>query len=215
MDRSPPGSTAHGISQVRILERVAIPFSRGSSQTRELTHISYVTSIGRQILCHSVQSLSRVQLFATPWTADTRLPCPLPTPGTFSNSCPLSQWRHPTISSTVVLFSSHFQSFPASGPFLVSRFMWPKYWSFGFSISPSNEHSGLISFKMYWLDLLAVQATLKSLLQHHSSKASILQCSTMIIVQLSHSYMTTGKTIALTRWTFVDKVIVSFFKYAV
>ena len=84
---------------------------------------------------------------------------------------------------------------------------WPKYWSFSFSISPSNEYSGLISFRMHWLDLLAVQETLKSLLQHHSSKASILQRSTFFIVQLSHPYMTAGKTIALTRWTFVSKVM--------
>ena len=84
---------------------------------------------------------------------------------------------------------------------------WPKYWSFSFSISPSKEHPGLISFRMDWLDLLAVQGTLKSLLQHHSSKVSILQHSAFFTVQLSHPYMTTGKTIALTRWTFVDKVI--------
>ena len=84
---------------------------------------------------------------------------------------------------------------------------WPKYWSFSFSLSPSNEYSGLISFRMDWLDLLAVQGTLKSLLQHHSLKASILQCSAFFIVQLSPPYITTGKTIALTRWTFVDKVM--------
>ena len=84
---------------------------------------------------------------------------------------------------------------------------WPKYWSFSFSINPSNEYSRLISFRMDWLDLLAVQGTLKSLLQHHSSKASILRCSTLFIVQLSQPYMTTGKTIALTRWTFVGKVM--------
>ena len=87
------------------------------------------------------------------------------------------------------------------------RSRWPKYWSFSFNISPSNEHPGLISLRMDWLDLLAVQGTLKSLLQYHSSKTSILQCSTFFIVQLSHPYMTTGKTIALTRWTFVDKVM--------
>ena len=87
---------------------------------------------------------------------------------------------------------------------------WPKYWSFSFSISPSKEHSGLISLRMDWLDLLAVQGTLKSLLQHHSSKASILQPSAFFIVQLSHPYMTTGKTIALTRWTFVGKVMSAF-----
>ena len=84
---------------------------------------------------------------------------------------------------------------------------WPKYWSFSFNISPTNEHLGLISFRMDWSDLLAVQGTLKSLLQHHSSKASILQCSDLFTIQLSHPYMTTGKTIALTRWTFVDKVM--------
>ena len=84
---------------------------------------------------------------------------------------------------------------------------WPKYWSFSFSISPSNEHTSLISFSIDWVELPAVQGTLKSLLQHHSSKASILQCSAFFTVQLSHPYMTTGKTRALTRWTFVDKVI--------
>ena len=87
------------------------------------------------------------------------------------------------------------------------RMRWPMYWSFSFSISPSKEHPGLISFRMDWLDFLAVQGTLKSLLQHHSSKASILQHSAFFTVQLSHSYMTTGKTIALTRWTFVGKVM--------
>ena len=89
----------------------------------------------------------------------------------------------------------------------VLRSRWPKYWSFSFRISPSNEYSELISFRMDWLDLLAVQGTLKSLLQHYSSKASILQCSAFFIVQLSYAYMTTGKTIALTRWTFVGKVM--------
>ena len=90
---------------------------------------------------------------------------------------------------------------------LVFCIRWPKYWSFSFSISPSNEHSGLISFMMDWLDLLTVQGTLKTLLQYHSSKASVLRCSAFLIVQLSHPYMTTGKTIALTSWTFVGKVI--------
>ena len=102
-------------------------------------------------------------------------------------------------------FPSCLQSFPASGSFLMVR--WPKYWSFTFRISPSNEYSGLISFQIDWLDLLVVQGTLKSLLQHPSSRASILWHSAFLIVQLSHSYMTTGKTIALTRWTFVGKVM--------
>ena len=139
-----------------------------------------------------------------------RPPCPSPTPGVYPNSCPLSRWCHPTISFSVVPLSSCLQSFPASRSFPVSQFFairWPKYWSFSFNISPSNEHSGLISFRMDWSDLLAVQGTLKNLLQHHSSKASILQHSAFFIVQLSHPYMTTGKTIALTRWTFVGKVM--------
>ena len=90
------------------------------------------------------------------------------------------------------------------------RIRWPKYWNFSFSISPSNEHPGLISFRRDWLDLLAVQGTLKNLLQHHSSKASILRRSAFFTIQISHPYMTTGKTIALTRWTFVDKVMLCF-----
>ena len=113
-----------------------------------------------------------------------------------------------SISSSVVPFSSSLQSFPALRSFPISHFLairWPKYWSFRFSISPSNEYAGLISFRMDWLDLLAVQRTLKSLLQHHSSKASVLRCSALFRVQLSHPYMTTGKTIALTRWTFVGR----------
>ena len=136
-----------------------------------------------------------------------RLPCPVPSPGACSNSCPLSQWCHPTILSSVVPFSC-LQSFPASVPFLMNQlFRWPKYWSFSFNISPSNEHSGLISFRMDWLDFLAVPGTLKSLLQHHSSKASVLQRSVFFIVQLSHPYMTAGKAIALIRRTFVGKVM--------
>ena len=133
-----------------------------------------------------------------------RPPCPSPTPGAYSNSYPLSRWCHPTISSSVVPFSFSLQSLPASGSFPVSEFFASvaKYWSFSFSISPSNEYSWLISFRMDWLDLLAVQGTLKSLLQHHSSKPSILLCSAFFIVQLSHPYMTTGKTRALTRQTF-------------
>ena len=132
-----------------------------------------------------------------------RPPCPSPPPRVYPNSCPLSQWCHPAISSSVFPFSSCPQSFPASGSFQMSQlFAWGGQ-SIGVSASvPSSEHSGLISFRMDWLDLLAVQGTLKSLLQHHSSKASILQCSAFFIVQLSHPYMTTGKTIALTKQTF-------------
>ena len=137
------------------------------------------------------------------------LPCPSLFLGVCSNSCPLSQWCHPTISSSVVPFSC-LHSFPASGFFSnesVLCIRWPKYWSFSFSISPSSEYSGLISLRIDWFDLLVVQGTLKSLLQHHSSKTSILQRSAFFMVQLTHPYMTAGKTIALTRRTFVGKVM--------
>ena len=139
----------------------------------------------------------------------TRLPCPSQTPGACSDSCPSIWWCHPTISSSVDPFSSCLQSFPASGSFPRSQFFpsGGQYWNFSFSISPSNEYSRLISFRIDWFDLLAVQGTLKSLLQDHSSKASILQCSAFFIVQLSYPYITTGKTIALTRQTFVSKVM--------
>ena len=138
-----------------------------------------------------------------------RPPCPLPTPRVHSVMpiesvipsshlilcCPL--FLLPPIPPSIRVFSNE----------STLHMRWPKYWNFSFSISPSNEHSGLISFRMDWLDLLAVQGTLKSLLQHHSSKASVLRCSAFFIVQLSHPYMTTGKTIALTRQTFVGKVM--------
>ena len=136
-----------------------------------------------------------------------RPPCPTPNPGAYPNSCPLSRWCHPTISSSVVPFSSCLQSFQASGSFQMSQLFASSGFNISFNISPSNEHPGLISFRMDWLDLLAVQGTLKSLLQHHSSKASILRCSTFFIVQLSHPHMTIGKTIALTRWSFVGKIM--------
>ena len=139
-----------------------------------------------------------------------RPPCPSPTPGAYPNSCLLSWFCHLTISSSVVPFSSCPQIFPSIRVFLnesALRIRWPKFWSFSFNISPSSEYPGLISFRKDGLDLLAVQGTHKSLLQHHSSKASILQCSAFSIVQLSHSYMTTGKTIALTRRNFVGKVM--------
>ena len=138
-----------------------------------------------------------------------RPPCPSPTPGVYSNPC---------LSSRSVMSSNHLilcrlllllPPIPPSIRVFSSEsalcIRWPKYWSFSFSISPSNEHPGLISFRMDWLDLLAVQGTLKRLLQHHSSKASILRHSAFFIVQLSHPYMTTRKIIVLTRWTFVGK----------
>ena len=128
----------------------------------------------------------------------TRLPCSSPIPGAYSNSCPLSWWCHPTIylilSHPLLLLPSIFPSIRLFSNESVLCIRWPKYWSFSFSISPSNEYSGLISFRIVWFDLLAVQGTLKSLLQHHSSKASILWRSAFFVVQLSYLYMTSGKT---------------------
>ena len=112
--------------------------------------------------------------------------------------------KHLILCHPLLLLPSIFSSIRVYSNELVLPMRWPHYWTFSFSVSPSNEHPGLISFRMDWLDLLAVQGTLKSLLQHHSSKASITQCSAFFIVQVSHPYMTTGKTIALTRWTFVE-----------
>ena len=138
-----------------------------------------------------------------------RPPCPSSTLRVHPKSRPLSRWCHLAISSSVIPFSSCLKFFPESRYFLMTTLpmRWPKYWSFSYSISHFNEHPGLILFRINWLDFLAVQRTLKSLLQYHSSKASILQCSAFFTVQLSHPYMTTGKTIALTRQTFVGKVI--------
>ena len=139
----------------------------------------------------------------------TRLPCPSLFPRVCSDSCPLSRWCYLTISSSAAPFSLCLQSFPALvfSNELALCIRWPKYWSFNFSISPWNEYSGLISFRTDWFDLLAVQETLNSLLQHHSLKASIFQCLAFFMVQLSHPYVTTEKTTALTLWTFVGKVM--------
>ena len=140
----------------------------------------------------------------------TRPPCPSPTPRACSNTFPSRWWCHQTMSFSVIPFSSHIQSLPASGSFPMSHFFSLGGQSIGVSASasvPPIEHPGLISLRMDWLDLLAVQGTLKSLFQHHSSKASIIRCSAFFIAQLLHPYMTIGKTIALTRWTFVGKVM--------
>ena len=158
----------------------------------------------------SVQSFSCVQLFATPWTAGHQDSLSL------SNSQSLLKLmsidlvmpsNHLVLWRPLLLLPSIFLSIRVFSNESVLLTRWPKYWHFSFNISPSNEYSGLISFRMDWLDPLAVQGTLKSLLQHHSSKASILRRSAFFILQLSHPYMTTGKTIALTRWTFVSKVM--------
>ena len=159
----------------------------------------------------SISSVTQSCLTLQPHESQyTRPHCPSSTPGVYSNLCPSSQWYYPAISSSVVPFSYRLQSFPAAGSFPVSQlFAWGGQ-SIGVSASASvlpMNTPGFISFRMDWLDLLAVQGTFKSLLQHHSSKASIFQCSAFFTVQLSHPYMTTGKTIALTRWTIVGKVM--------
>jgi len=158
---------------------------------------------------NSVQSLSRVRLFATPWTAAHQASLSITNSQSLLKlmSIELMMPSNHLILCRPLLLPSIFPSLRVFSIESVLRIRWPKYWSFSFSISPSNEYSGLFSFRTNWLDLLAVQGTLKSLLQHHSSKASILLHSAFFIVQLSHPYMTTGKTIALIRWTFVGKII--------
>ena len=149
----------------------------------------------------SVQSLSRIQLFVTPWTAARQASLSITNSQSLLRLMSIESVMSSNHLISVFPFSSCLQSFPASGSFPMSQV----YWSFSFSISPSNEYSGLISFRMDWLNLLAVQGTLKSLLQHHSWKASILRRSDFFIVQLSYPYVTTGKTIALTRRTLLAK----------
>ena len=179
----------------------------GSQNTGQLMEFANWVSWG---FFSSVQSLNRVRLFATPWTAarqaslsitNSRSP---PKPMSVESVMPSN---HLILYRPLLLPPSIFPRIRVFSNESALSISWPKYWSFSFNISPSSEHPGLISFRMEWLDLLAVQGTLKSLLQNHSSKASILRPSAFCIVQLSHPYMTTGKTTALTRRTFVDKVM--------
>ena len=157
----------------------------------------------------SVQLLCHVQLLATPWTATHQASLSI------TNSCLFKlisiesemPSNHLILCHLLLILPSFFSSIRVFSNESVLHIRWSKYWSFSFNISPSNEYSVLISFRMDWLYLLAVQGTLESLLQHHSSKAPILRCSAFFIVQLSHPYMTTGKTMALTRWIFVGKVL--------
>ena len=168
------------------------------------------TVVTQQGAVQLIQLLSRVWLFATPWTAARQASLSI----TNSRSLPkltsiesVMPSNHLSLHCPLLHPSSILPRTRVFSNESVLHIRWPKYWSFSFSISPSNEHPGLISFSVDLLELLAVQGTLKSLLQHHSSKASILRCSAFFRVQLSHPYMTTGKTIALNRWTFVGKVI--------
>ena len=182
-------------------QRSLMGYSMGSQRVRHNwatnTHIPQFSSVA--------QSRPTLQLHGL---QQARLPCPSTVPGDCSNSCPSNWWCHPTISSSVVTFSSGLQYFPAwgSSPMSSSSHQVAKVLELQLQDQSFNEYSGLISFRMDWLDLLAVQGTLKSLLQHHSSKP-VLQLSAFFIVQLWHPYVTTGKTIALTRWTFTGKVM--------
>ena len=210
VDCRSPGFSVHGILHTRILEWVAMPSSRGSSQPRDPTikeDSLPLTPPGKPQVqfSHSVVSDS-----ATPWTAAHQASLSI------TNSRSLLKLmsielvmpsNHLILCRPLLLLPSIFPSIRVFSSESDCCITWPKYWSFSFSISPSNDHPGLISFRMDWLDLLAVQGTLKSLLQHHGSKGSILRCSAFFIVQLSHPYMTTGKTIALTTQTFVSKVM--------
>ena len=158
----------------------------------------------------SVQLLSCVQLFVIPWNAARQTSLSITNSQNLVKLMSINSVmpsNHLILCHLLLFLPSIFPSIRVFSKESVLPIRWPKYWSFTFSISPSNEHSGLISFRIDWFELLAIQGTLKSLLQHHSSKASILQHSAFFMDQLSHPYMTTGKTIALTRWTFVGKVM--------
>ena len=193
MERETWRAAVHGVPQ---------SWTRPSNWT-ELTWINTWKDAQHHLLFIVVQLLGPVQLFETPWTAACQASLSI----TNSQSLLKPMSIESVMPSTYLLLPLIFPSIRVFSSESALHIRWPKYWSFSFNISPSNEHPRLISFRMDWLDLLAVQGTLKSFLQHHSSKASILQCSAFFILQLSHPYMTTGKTKALTRWTFVGKVM--------
>ena len=196
----------------------SIYFPLSHIQFFRFTSIRWVSSLGsladcaicQQGLVLSVQLLSRVRRFATPWTAAHQASLSITNSWSLLKLMSIKSAmpsNHLILCSPLLPPPSIFPSNRIFSNESVLHIRWPKYWSFSFSIRPSNEHSGLISFRMDWLGLLAVQGTLNSFLQHHSSKASILLCSAFFIVQLSHPYITTGKTTALTRWTLVGKVM--------
>ena len=189
------------------LEETRKPLKAGLAQVR--LHQS-LGCVEHNKLFSSVQSLSHVQFFVTAWTAALQASLSITNSQTLLKLMYIKlvmPSNHLIHCCSLLLPPSIFPSIRAFSNESALHIRWPKYWSFSFSISPSNEYSGMISFRMGWLDLFAAEGTLKSLLQHHRSKASILRCSAFFIVQLSHPYMTTGKTIALTRQTFVDKVM--------
>ena len=192
------------------LPEVQATFRTGRGTRDQIANICWIIEKASSVQFNSVQSLSHVRLFATPRVTARQASLSIINCQSLLRLMSIESVMpssHLILCSPLLLLPPIPSSIRVFSNESTLRMRWPKYWSFSFSISPSNEHPELISFRMDWLDLLAVQGTLKSLLQHHSSKASILQCSSFFTVQLSHPYMTTGKTIALTRWTFVGKVI--------
>ena len=211
MGCSPPGSSVHGVGYHALLQGI-FP-TKGSNPVSHIEGGFFTVWAAREAQEYSngfssVQSLSQVRLFATPWTAACQVSLSITNSGSLlklMSSESVMPSNYLILCYHLLLLPSMFPSIRVFSNESVLCIRWPKYWSF--SISPSNEYSGLISFKIGWFDLLAVQGTFKSLLQHHSSKASVLRHSAFFMVQLSHPYRTTGKTIALTRQTFVGKVM--------
>ena len=211
MDRGAWQATVHGVERVgHDLETKPLspPFFI-TPQTISYLNISHTYYAKWTCKNESVQSLSHLQLFATPWTAAHQVSLSITNSWSLLKLMSIKSAMpsdHLILCHPLLLLPSIFPSIRVFSKESVLHIRWPKYWSFRFSISPSNEYPGLISLRIDWFDLLAVQGTLKSFLQHHSSKASIFQCSAFFVVQLSHPYMTTGKTIALTRRIFVCNV---------
>ena len=200
-----------GVHQFGIFWVLSPWLVKGHSLSCVFTGLCSVYSIPTIWLCFQISSFA--QLCPTPWTAACQASLSITNSRSLLKLMSIESVmpsNHFILCRPLLLLPSIFPSIRVFSNGSVLRIRWPKYWSFSFSISPSNEYSGLISFMIDWFDLLAVQGTLKSLLQHHSSKTSILRHSAFFIVQLSYPYMTTGKTIALTRWTFVGKVMVLF-----
>ena len=209
----PPGSSVRRILHTRRLEWVAIPFSRETSWPRDWTpnllHCKSIHTSKHSVQFSSVQLLSLVRLFVTPWTAAHQASLSFTKPWSLLKLMFIElvmPSNHLIFCRPLLLLPSIFPSIRVFSNESTLHIRWPKYWNFSFIISPSSEYSELISFRKDWLDLLAVQGTLKSLIQHHSSKASTLHHSDFFTVQLFHPYVTTGETIALIRLIFVANV---------
>ena len=210
MDYSLPGSSVHGILQARILEWNVMFFTRVSSQPRDRAQVSCIAGRFFTIWATFSSVAQLCWLFSTPWIAARQASLSITNSRSLLRLMSIESVMpssHLILCHPLLLLPSIFPNIRVFTNESALHIRWPKYWSFSFNITPCKKYPGLISLRMDWLNLLAVQGILKSLLQHHSSKASVFLHSALFIVQLSHPYMTTGKTIALTRWTFVDKVM--------